>query len=194
MVIVSDQTGEPVPDAQVAAVDDEGTVSRSGVSGDTGSATIPALPLGATYKVSISKRGFARQDVADIEPRAGETVIVRVKLMATGGTSEVTVYGTARGVRNDPELGTRLDASQIEDTPLLGRKISYLPLLNAAFRQAKGTGDLFMNSVYVVTGAGGRRQADYIVDGASGDEPWGRQTMFLTLPVSAVQELSLIHI
>jgi hypothetical protein len=102
------------------------------------------------------------------------------------------VYGTTEGVRNDPELGARLAADEIEETPLLGRKISSLPLLNAAFRSAKGTGDLFMNSVYVVTGAGGRREADFIVDGATGDEPWGRQTMFSTIPVGAVQEMNIL--
>ncbi len=117
--------------------------------------------------MTVAKQGFTPEKLADITLRAGETATARVKLVASGGQSEVTVYGTTEGVRNDPELGTRLDATQIEETPLLGRKISYLPLLNAAFRNAKGTGDLFMNSIYVVAGAGGRREADYIVDGAT---------------------------
>ncbi len=142
--------------------------------------------------MTVSKAGFTTETVDAITLRAGETAAVRVKLFASGGKSEVTVYGTTQGVRADPELGTRLDSDLIEDTPVLGRKISALPLLNAAFRNAKGTGDLFMNSVYVVTGAGGRREADFIVDGASGDEPWGRQTMFSTIPVSAVQEMNIM--
>src|SRR6202011_6129362 len=121
----------------------------------------------------------------------GETASVHVMLVASG-RSEVTVYGTTEGVRNDPELGRRFDSEQVEEMPLLGRKISALPLLNAAFRNAKGTGDLFMNSVYFVTGAGGRRQADFIVDGATGDEPWGRQTMFSTIPVGAIQEMNVM--
>jgi len=136
--------------------------------------------------------GFKTEEIRDVALRAGETASVRVRLVATGGESAVTVYGTTEGVRTDPELGTRLDSERIEETPILGRKISSLPLLNAAFRQAKGTGDLFMNSVYAVTGAGGRRQADYVVDGATGDEPWGRQTMFSTLPISAVQEMNVM--
>jgi len=192
VVLVADSTGAALPGAEVRAVSDGGLTARASVSSESGSATLPALSVAGVYTISVIKAGFARQDVKDIVLRAGETVTVRVKLVAIGGTNEVTVYGTARGVRNDPELGARLDAAQIEDVPLLGRKLSYLPLLNAAFRQAKGTGDLFMNSVYVVTGAGGRRQADYIVDGATGDEPWGRQTMFLTLPVGAVQEMNVM--
>ncbi len=192
VVLVSDSTGTALSGADVRAISDAGLAARAGVSDADGAATLTALPIGGAYRISVDKPGFAHQDVKDIALRAGETATVRVKLVAMGGTSEVTVYGTTHGVRTDPELGTRLDAEQISETPLLGRKISYLPLLSAAFRQAKGTGDLFMNSVYVVTGAGGRRQADFIVDGATGDEPWGRQTMFLTLPVSAVQEMNVM--
>src|SRR5206468_41491 len=41
----------------------------------------------------------------------------------------------------------------------------------------------------------GRRRAaraSYAVDGATGDEPWGRQTMFSTLPIGAVQEMTVL--
>src|SRR5206468_7713106 len=80
----------------------------------------------------------------------------------------------------------------IEEVPVLGRKITSLPLLNAAFRSGKGTGDLFVNATYFVTGVGGRREASYAIDGASGDEPWGRQTMFSTIPIAAVHEMQIL--
>ena len=183
VVTVVDQTGGVVPGASVSAVNAATGDARQAVSGADGSATLTALQLTGSYRVSVEKAGFTTESVSDLALRGGETASVRVKLVAAGGTSEVTVYGTTQGVRNDPRLGVRLDSGRIEDTPLLGRKISALPLLNAAFRNAKGTGDLFMNSVYFVTGAGGRRQADFIVDGATGNELWGRQTMITTLPV-----------
>jgi hypothetical protein len=192
VVTVTDSSGAVVQDARVSVVNSATGTSRDAVSGTDGSAILTALPINGTYKVTVAKQGFAPEHLTDITLRAGETATARVKLSVGTGQSEVTVYGTSEGVRNDPELGTRLDANQIEATPLLGRKISYLPLLNAAFRNAKGTGDLFMNSIYVVAGAGGRREADYIVDGATGDEPWGRQTMFSTIPVGAVQEMNIM--
>ena len=191
-VVVVDQTGAVIPGAQVSIVNASTGARRDTTSGPDGSITVPGLAITGTYKVTVTKLGFAAEQVPEVTLRAGETATVRVKLVAAGGVSEVTVYGTAEGVRNDPELGTRLAAEQLEDTPLLGRKLSYVPLLNAAFRPAKGTGDLFMNSVYFVTGAGGRREADFIVDGATGDEPWGRQTMFSTIPVGAVQEMNVM--
>src|SRR5205085_11199389 len=78
------------------------------------------------------------------------------------------------------------------ERPILGRKVTTLPLLNAAFRQAKGTGELFVNATYFVTGAGGRRQTTVTLDGANNDEAWGRQTMIATVPLGAIQEMTVL--
>jgi Carboxypeptidase regulatory-like domain len=191
VITVTDQNGGVLKDAAVAVQDAATGVSRDGTSDANGTLTVPSLDVNGTYSVTVKKSGFADGTTAHITLRAGEVAQVRMKLLVGGGASEVTVYGTAEGVRTDPELGTRLDSDRIEDTPILGRKFSALPLLNAAFRNAKGTGDLFMNSVYFVTGAGGRRQADFALDGATADELWGRQTMFATVPISAIAEMNI---
>src|SRR5262249_29798814 len=62
----------------------------------------------------------------------------------------------------------------------------------AAFRQAKGTGDLFVNATYFVTGVGGRRSTSVTLDGANNDEAWGRQTAIATVPLGAVQEMTVL--
>ncbi len=190
-VTVADQSGAAVTDAQVMIANDTG-LTREVTTGSDGVVTVAALPLIGVYGVAISKEGYSTEGVTNIQLRAGETATVRVRLMPAGGTSEVAVYGTAQGVRTDPEIGTRLAGTQIDEIPLLGRKISSLPLMDSAFRSAKGTGDVFLGSSLFVTGAGGRRQADFVVDGATGDEPWGRQAMFSTLPVGAVQEMNIM--
>jgi hypothetical protein len=190
-VVVTDTSGAAVPDATVKVTNVATGAVREGTTGPEGSATLTALPLTGSYQVVVSKGGFADETVSDVQLRAGETATLRVRLAMSGTESTVTVYGTTSGVRADPELGIRLGSDRIDETPLLGRKITALPLQNAAFRSAKGTGDLFVNAVYFVTGAGGRRQADFVVDGATADEPWGRQTMFSTLPVGAVQEMNV---
>src|SRR5262249_61414406 len=152
----------------------------------------PARPRPGSDATSGHIAGSTAEPVSRVVLRAGETASVRVRLTASGGSSEVTVYGTAGGVRTDPELGERLDTAQLDELPVLGRKVSALPLLNAAFRSARGTGDLFMNSVFVATGAGGRREADFVIDGAAGDQPVARQTMFSTVPIGAVQEMNVM--
>ncbi len=190
-VVVIDQSDAVVPDATIAVINSTTGAERRATTGRDGSVTVTALPVGGRYVVVVSKAGFADGQATDLTFRAGETATVRVQLVASGGQSNVTVYGTAGGVRADAELGVRLDAQRIDETPVLGRKITALPLQNAAFRPAKGTGDLFINAVYFVTGAGGRRQADFVVDGATADEFWGRQTMFSTLPTGSVQEMNI---
>jgi Carboxypeptidase regulatory-like domain len=192
IVAVVDQTGAVVKDAKVSVVNTATGAVREAVSGSDGNATIPALSLTGSYKVAVSKAGFGSQEFEDIMLRSGETATVQVKLALGSEKAEVTVYGTAEGVRADPQIGRRLDSSQIDETPILGRKLSSLPLLNSAFRQAKGTGDLFVNQTYVVTGAGSRRTTTTTLDGANNDEAWGRQTMIATLPLVAVQEMAVL--
>jgi hypothetical protein len=46
----------------------------------------------------------------------------------------------------------------MQETPLLNRRITYLPLLNAANRPALNQGDVFMNQDLFTTNGSGRRQ------------------------------------
>jgi hypothetical protein len=191
-VVVVDQSGAVVKDAKVTLSNTATSATRGVLSGSDGSVTIPALSLTGTYTLKVSKAGFGDERVGDILLRSGETATVKVKLTVGAASADVTVYGTSEGVRADPEIGVSLEAAQIDDTPVLGRKLSSISLLNSAFRQAKGTGDLFVNQTYVATGAGSRRTATTMVDGANNDEAWGRQTAMSTLPMSAVQEMTVL--
>jgi hypothetical protein len=192
IVLVVDQTGAVVKDAKVSVMNAATGAVREAVSGSDGSATVPALSLTGTYSVTVSKEGFGNEELKDITLRSGETATLKVKLLVGAEKAEVTVYGTAEGVRADPQIGRRLDSQQIDETPILGRKASTVPLLNSAFRQAKGTGDLFVNQTYFVTGAGSRRTTTTTLDGANNDEAWGRQTMIATIPLGAIQEMTVL--
>ena len=192
VVMVVDQTGAVVPGAKVTVLNTANGSMREALSGSDGIVTMPALSLTGTYAVRVSKEGFGDEERKDIALRSGETATLKVNLLVGTGTSEVTVYGTAEGVRADPQIGRRLDTHQIDETPILGRKLSSLPLINSAFRQGKGTGDLFVNQTYFITGAGSRRTTTFILDGANNDEAWGRQTMMATVPLGAVQEVTML--
>ena len=192
VVIVTDQSGARVSDAKVSVINNQTGATRDAVSGSDGSAIVAALPLMGTYTVSVSKQGFGSENRSDVTLRAGETASLRVKLLVGTEKSEVTVFGTAQGVRADAQIGMSLGSAQIDATPILGRKVSTLPLLNSAFRSAKGTGDLFVNATYFVTGAGSRRTTTFAIDGVNNDEGWGRQTMLSTVPLGAVQEMTTL--
>lgn len=192
VITVVDQNDAVLPGASISVVNTANGSTRNAVSSADGSSTIAALSLTGAYKVSVTRAGFAGNNVAGLTLRGGETVTVKVKLMVSGENSVVTVFGTAEGVRADPQIGRVLESRQIDDTPILGRKFSTLPLLNSAFRQGKGTGDLFVNQTYFITGVGSRRATTFTIDGASNNEAWGRQIGVATIPAAAVQEVNVM--
>jgi len=192
VVAVVDQTGAVVGDARVRVINRETGATRDAVSNTDGVATIGALPLTGTYTINVSKAGFTADEVTDLMLRAQETATVKVTLVASGVKTEVVVYGTTQGVRADAQIGVRLDSATIDETPIPGRKVTTLPLFNSAFRQGKGTGDLFVNATYFITGGGSRRTTTFMLDGASNDEGWGRQTMLATVPLGAIQEFAVL--
>jgi hypothetical protein len=192
IVVVVDQAGAVVKDANVSVTNTATGAVREAVSGSDGSATIPALSLTGTYTVGVSKQGFGNEERKDITLRSGETATLKVTLLVGSEKEEVTVYGTTEGVRSNPQIGLPLDSPQIDETPILGRKATTLPLLNSAFRQGKGTGDLFVNATYFITGVGSRRATTFTLDGANNDEGWGRQTAIATVPLGAIQETTVL--
>ncbi|HEX3279611.1 MAG TPA: carboxypeptidase regulatory-like domain-containing protein [Pyrinomonadaceae bacterium] len=192
IVVVTDQNGAAVPGAKVSVVNNATGNLREAVSGSDGSATFSALSLTGTYTASVSMAGFGNEEQKDITLRSGETATIKVTLLVGSEKAEVTVFGTTEGVRADAQIGIRLDGPVIDETPILGRKATTLPLLNSAFRQGKGTGDLFVNATYFITGVGSRRATTFLLDGASNDEGWGRQTSIATVPIGAIQEMAVL--
>ena len=49
-----------------------------------------------------------------------------------------------------------------------------------------------MNQNLFTTNGSGRRQTWFEVDGSTGNDSWGRQTIFATVPISAVQEMTVL--
>lgn len=190
---VLDQSGAAVPGATVTVTNTATGLTRETTTDTSGFYAVTSLPVTGHYAVSIALAGFATNQVQDLDLRAGETATVDATLVASGGTSEVTVYGTTQGVRSDePQLGVTLDDDRIEQTPIVGRKLTNLPLLDSAVRPAINTGDLFLNNTLFVVDGSGRRQTTFTLDGSSADDAWGRQTVFTNVPLSAIQEFTVL--
>ena len=81
----------------------------------------------------------------------------------------------------------------MDKMPLLNRRVTGLPLLLAANRPAINQGDIFMNQVLFTANGTGRRQTWFEVDGASGNDAWGRQTIFTNVPLDAVAEMTVLE-
>ena len=190
---ILDEAGVPVPGAEVTVTNAATGFSRSTRSDAQGGYVLPELPLTGDYSLRVAHEGFADQEKSGIELRAGETAAIDAVVQVQAVAAAITVCGTADGVRTDsPQLGTRFDNEKIQETPLLGRKLTALPLLNSSVRPARGTGDLFLNNTLFVIDGGGRRQTTYTVDGGTADDAWGRQTIFTNVPLAAIQELTVL--
>jgi len=192
VVTVVDPAGAVVPGAKITVSNNETGADRNASADDDGTATFAALPLTGHYTVTVSNSGFSDGVANNVRLRSGETAAIRIALAVGGGTAEVTIYGTTEGVRADAQIGRRFDPNVINESPILGRKLTSITLFNSAFRSGKGTGDLFVNQTYFVTGVGSRRATTYSLDGGNNDESWGRQTATATVPIGAVQEVTVL--
>jgi outer membrane receptor protein involved in Fe transport len=191
--VVKDPAGITIAAADVTVDNAQTGLHRRTTTDAAGVFTFADLPLTGGYRLRIAKAGFATAEQRPLQLRGGETATIATTLRPVGVNADITVYGTAEGVRSDsPELGLRLDAAAVQRTPVIGRKITSLPLLHAAVRPARGTGDLFLNNTLFVVNGGGRRQTTYEIDSGTGDDAWGRQTIFTNVPLAAIQEFTVL--
>lgn len=190
---VADPSHAAVTGAHVTVTNETTGLTRGVDSDSTGRFTLAGLPGAGTYAVSITKDGFAAAQLRHVQLTPGSSTIVAPTLKVAGETSTVTIEGAATGLRIDqPQLGIYLSTEQIQQTPLLTRRITGLPLLDSANRPAINQGDIFMNEVLITTNGAGRRQAWFEVDGANSVDMWGRQTIFANIPLMAIDEMSVL--
>ena len=190
---ITDASHAAVSGVQVTARNSITNLERSAQSDASGNYTLGGLPISGAYTVTASKQGFAGATLENIRLEGGATAEINLQLNVAGGQTQMTVTGVVGEVRADePQLGIRLDQAQIEETPLPSRRISYLPMLNAANRPSINMGDVFMNQNLFTTNGAGRRQTWFEVDGATDNDSWGRQTMMTTLPEASVYQESVL--
>ncbi len=169
------------------------SLNRAAQTDSQGDFTITALPVESNYTITAVKEGFAPAKLANVSLRGGTTAELNLQLAIESGSSQITVTGVADEIRTDaPQLGDRIAGRQLEETPLLDRRITYLPLLNSANRPAINQGDIFTNQNLFTTNGAGRRQTGFEVDGAADTDSWGRQTIFTSVPLPAVQEMTVL--
>ncbi len=190
---ITDSSKAPVAGVQVALKSSGSNLQRTATTGATGAYSIEGLPISGRYEITASKPGFADGKVSDVSLQGGATATINLELNVATGQTRVTVTGVAGEVRGDePQLGTVLTERQIEETPLPNQRITFLPLLNAANRPAINQGDVFMNEDLFTSNGAGRRQPWFEVDGSTGNDSWGRQTIFSNIPRSAVLEMGVL--
>ncbi len=190
---ITDLSGAAIPGVEVTATNSVTGFKRTAQTDAAGAFSFAGLSISGAYRLTAKKEAFAERTVSDINLAAGTAAEVSLELAVSGTQTKVTVTGEAGGVRTDgPELGAALGQQQIEATPLINRRITYLPLLNSANRPAINQGDVFMNQDLFTTNGTGRRQAWFEVDGANAIDAWGRQTIIPNFGADTVQEMDVL--
>ena len=190
---VVDQSHAGIPGVNVTAKNALTGLERTSVTDASGRFSIAGLPIAGSYDITAIKEGFAPAHLSNTRLTGGATAALNLQLDVAGGQTQISVTGVVGEVRTDsPQLGDRLSAVHMEETPLPSRKISYLPLLDAANRPAINQGDAFMNQNLFTSNGAGRRQTSFETDGSTGNDGWGRQTLFSSIPLAAVEEMHVL--
>ncbi len=191
---VTDQTRAPIAGVDIKVSNSLTGVARTARTDPDGDFTLAGLPVAPSYRITADKQGFAQSKSSDISLGGGTEASVNLVMSVAAGQTQITVTGVAGEVRTDaPQLGDRIAGRQLEETPMLNRRITYLPLLDSANRPAINQGDVFMNQFMFTTNGAGRRQAWFEIDGNTGNDSWGRQTIFTNIPLAAVQEVTILE-
>ena len=191
---ILDQSRAPVAGAAVTLTRGGAPILRTTRSDSQGNFTITTLPVDGAYTVVATKEGFGPARLAGINLEGGAAADINIQLDVASRSARITVTGVVGEIRTDaPQLGDRIAGRQLQETPLPDRRITYLPLLNSANRPAINQGDIFTNQNLFTTDGAGRRQTWFEVDGSTGTDSWGRQTIFTSIPLPSVQEITVIE-
>lgn len=190
---VTDSTMAVVPFAHVRLTDSTQHFSREADTDEHGSFSLAGLSAAGDYDLVAMKAGFSPAQLHGLKLTAGSTANVGFVLQVAGQVSSVMVSGSADSVRTDqPQLGMHLNSTQVQDTPLPYRRLTFLPLLDSANRPAVNQGDIFMNQNLFTSNGAGRRQTFFELDGANAVDAWGRQTIFTNLPLFALDQMNVL--
>src|SRR5215471_14001970 len=154
-ISVTDPSGAILSDAELVLQDLATNVTRSAATGSAGAYTFAGLATG-TYRLTVTKQGFATQVFQSVTVSATRVTDLNVALKV-GATSE-KVEVSAEEV---PVLETESNAinmKQVEDLPLSGRDISALSQLVVGYAGGTWNGLPYMATGNNVDGVVGTTQ------------------------------------
>jgi hypothetical protein len=190
---VSGPNGAPLVGVHLSLQDQQHRVLRTQLSNTRGAFDFEGLPIAQPLAIVATSPGLAETSSRVLTLSAGRAATLQLRMAVSSVKAEVIVTGTSEDVRTDePQLGDRLSGEQARATPLLNRRLTWLPLLNSANRPAINQGDVFMNQELFTANGTGRRQTWFEADGANADDLWGRQTIFTNVPLDAISEMTIL--
>jgi hypothetical protein len=168
-VQVTGEDGAPLPGVTVTLENTETGLTRVEVTGEQGSATLPALPPG-TYKASFELQGFSPMNQEGFELRVGQTAVIRATLSAAV-TESITVSTTVPLVDvYKTDTSTNIVPEQIESLPVPDRDFQRLAFIAPGVQRERGS-FRFIGGGPVVGAGGNASQSTIVVDGVDFTDP-----------------------
>jgi Carboxypeptidase regulatory-like domain/TonB dependent receptor len=123
---VTDQTGDAVAQAQVAATNTSTGVRQTTTTDDRGGYSFLSLPIGR-YNIEVTRAGFKPYRRTDVVINATDALIVDATLAVGERTDTVTVSDTAVHTETtSSQMGQVVTATQMTAVPLNGRSFTDL--------------------------------------------------------------------
>ena len=117
---VTDQSGAAVPGAEVTVVEGQTGVSNTQATDSAGIYRFPAL-LPGTYKVSITAKGFTKQETPGVTLHANEIKSVDAQLKVGNVSTEVTVTTAPPILQTETaDVRTNITSHELANLPIMG--------------------------------------------------------------------------
>src|SRR5690242_13969742 len=122
-VTVTDPTGGVVPGAALEITDIGTNVTTKATTLENGAYTFPNLPFGE-YKLIVTQRGFANQQINNVVVQTGRNTDIRVALKMAGSTETVQVTAETPLIEaNSSVLADTIDTKQVLNLPMQSRNV-----------------------------------------------------------------------
>src|SRR5438552_7699667 len=123
---VKDASGALVPGVSITVKHTESGLTRTVVSGERGSYTVPLLPVGG-YEITTTMPGFKQVVRSGINLVVGQEAVVDLTLEVGANAEQVTVTGDAPLVNTTTaSVSGLVNERQVKDLPLNGRSFDNL--------------------------------------------------------------------
>jgi hypothetical protein len=191
---VADQSGSPVPGAEIT-LNNVGTGQNRSVQSDSTGGFVFTQLLPSTYKLTITSKGFKKYEQTDLVLTATERVVIKrvdLQLGEISQTVEVTAE-TARLQTQSAERSGLISLEQTQNVPLKGRDylglVKLLPgVIDTANRNAPG-----WNNLGGITINGNRQGTiNLTLDGISSLDTGSMGGPYLAPSVDAVAEVKVL--
>ncbi len=185
---VQDPSGAIVRDAEIKVTNMETGMVRRMATGTAGEFFAPVLPAGS-YRVLVSKSGFAPHETTNVVVNVGATAALRTVLQVGETSQAVSVSDTAIIDSAQTDVSTLVDRGEITNLPINGRRYYDFALLTPGAARDGRFGLLSFR------GASGSFN-NYMVEGNDDNQAYfaenrGRYRAPSTVSANAVQEFQV---